>query len=190
MNKKIVIDSNRFLQLDISSDYSYSIIITETFFNENNIEKEYTLSRSDDYNFYVSLDDYDNINEVSFSFDIDHPLYFSLLHLLRGSNSLIIDDDDTFEVDEKYLEIRNDDDIIKLSFHNKMVEETLFDYDKFNIFIKNICFDGRSKIDQQYKDTKDMLTAFFNEVVQILTEEYHQTTIEEYIVKQKVLKKQ
>ena len=58
--------------------------------------------------------------------------------------------------------------------------------DKFHVFIKNIGPDPRSKIDLNYKDTKKRLSIFFNEVIDILTEEYHQITLEEYDAKQKL----
>ena len=55
-------------------------------------------------------------------------------------------------------------------------------YEKFNVFIKNVCADVRSKIDCADKDTKERLFFFFREVSEMFIEEEHQMTIEEYLL--------
>lgn len=44
-------------------------------------------------------------------------------------------------------------------------------------------FDGRSKIDQCHKDTKQRLSLFFKEVHQLLTNGYSQISMEESSLK-------
>ncbi|MCI8778594.1 MAG: hypothetical protein HFI87_05540 [Bacilli bacterium] len=82
------------------------------------------------------------------------------------------------------------DDIIILEFINKLDNyNDSIKHNKFNVFIKNIGLDCRSKIDCQNKDTKKRLWNFFEESIQNITEEYHQITIEEYDLKRKILKR-
>jgi len=50
------------------------------------------------------------------------------------------------------------------------------------VFVKNILYDRRSKVDRKSKDTKSRLNNFFNEVYEDLINEYHQVSIEEYIL--------
>lgn len=68
-----------------------------------------------------------------------------------------------------------------MEFINKLEDEN-YVLEKFHIFIKNIGPDGRSKIDQYYKDTKIRLFNFFNEVYNTLTNDYHQINIEKYML--------
>ena len=50
------------------------------------------------------------------------------------------------------------------------------------MFVKNILYDERSKVDRKSKDTKIRLNNFFNEVYEDLINEYHQISIEEYLL--------
>ena len=189
MEKRIELDNGGVILLDVVPGYACSTItIQEGFLVNGDLEKSYTLSKWDDYGFNAFIPNDTNLSEVTFDFDINHPLYFPLLHLLSEDKKLIIDDDDTLELNKKYLEIINLDDKIRISFINKLNDFNYYEQ-KYYVFIKNICFDGRSKIDQQYKDTKERLHKFFNECIDVLTEEYHQVTIEEYMVKKKLLNK-
>ena len=54
--------------------------------------------------------------------------------------------------------------------------------DKLYVFVKNILNDGRSKIDQQYLNTKIRLIEFFEDIDDELTNKYHQVSIEENFV--------
>jgi len=187
MEKRIELDNGRVIILSIVPGLACSTItLQEGFLVNDNLEKSYTLSKWDDYGFNAFS--YEDKNELSFDFDINHPLYFPLLHLLNEDELLIIDDDGTAELNKKYLEVKKINDIIQITFVNKLDLESDMDFEKYNVFIKNILYDGRSKIDQQYKDTKERLIKFFDECINVLTEEYHQVTFEEYMVKKKVLK--
>lgn len=77
--------------------------------------------------------------------------------------------------------ISKKEDKIYISFINNKDKSDLID--KYHIFIKNIAPDGRSKIDHNYQDTKIRLNEFFREVEEVIKNEYHQMTVEEYLIK-------
>jgi len=103
------------------------------------------------------------------TFDKRHPLYIPLIHLLNGDDELIIDDDDTHELNENYMRIYRDNENINIDFIYCGEDELAFN--KFTVFVKNIGYDLRSKIDCQKKDTKDRLHYFFGEVYEKFMEE-------------------
>lgn len=188
MEKKIKISDNRILSYNIHDGYVVMNSIREDFLKNGLFEKCYTLSRWDDYEFNASS----NCNEyrkLSYEFDLEHPLYFPFLHLLNNDSELIIDDDNTYELEKKYMRLYKENYNIILEFRNKLEDnKESIKYNNFSVFIKNIGPDCRSKIDCQYKDTKERLWRFFEESIQNITEEYHQITIEEYEMKRKILK--
>ena len=106
---------------------------------------------------------------------------------MNGDKELIIDDDDTYEDMEKYMTISIDNDIITIKFINKLENDNSME--RFSVFIKNIGFDLRSKIDCNDLDTKDRLYVFFSEVHKLFMEEFHQITIEEYLLNKRLVKK-
>ena len=187
MEKTIKISDNRVMFLDIDETLNgHSRMIREFFIENNELSKTYSLFQSDDYGLNAYTSDDSQFSNLSFEFDVNHPLYFPLLHLLKNDKCLLIDDDDTRKLNEKYLRVYIRDDKIIISFRNNKYESEV---NRFRIFIKNIMYDIRSKIDDQGLDTKARLNNFFNEAVTILNEENHQITMEEYVIKQKVLKK-
>ena len=164
MEKKIELDSNRILMYTTRKEYPFNIQIHEGILdNDNNILKDYIFLMRDDYCFggYTSSN---NVNKIDFEFEDNHPLYLPLLNLLNNKQELIIDDDDTLSNNTKYMRIYNDG-IIKVEFvNNSLKKYGQFDYDKFNIFVKNIQYDLRSKIDTKGESTKYLLFKFFKEV--------------------------
>lgn len=178
--KKIKIDDNRTLIYRKISGYTLTYKIEEHFLKDGHIEKNYWLSQWDDYGFNAWINDDKAITKVSFEFDIDHPLFIPLFEMLNYDKELIIDDDDTSEFNKKYMRIHREEDKIYMDFIDNITDPLHATWmDKFNVFIKNISPDGRSKIDCQYKDTKERLWYFFNEVF----EDYHQITIEEILLR-------
>ena len=181
--KKMMINKAR--QLGCNIDYSecppfYSII--EYYFEDGFIIKSFDLNKSSDYGLNAELDDasieeIEETKKISFEFNIDHPLYLPLLHLCQGD--LIIEDDDT-RLHNKYLRIYRKDNKVYMDFVNEKNDADVIN--KFRIFIKNIKYDGRSKIDQQQLDTKDRLAFFFAEASNNILNEYHQMTLEEYLL--------
>lgn len=149
-----------------------NINISLGYFNDNDLEKILELSMSDDFNFFGKyfIEDED---QLEFSIDANNPMFFAFNRLINGKETLIIDDDDTFDEKKKYLEIKRDENNIKIIFHNNISNS----YDKFNIFIKNILNDGRSKMSS---DVKAKLCKLFYELEEILSNENHQYTLDEY----------
>ena len=182
----INVSDNRLIRyIEDNNGYMHTYTINEGFLESNDLNKSYSLSMYDDYCFSAfTLDN--TINRISFSFDIDHPLYIPLLHLLNGDKEVIIDDDNTNELNKKYLKVYIENNIIYLDFVNELHNDEYLEM--FNVFVKNITYDLRSKIDSYGLDTKDRLNIFFREAIKRINEEYHQITIEEYMLK-KTLKK-
>lgn len=161
MEKRIELENNRVILFSVRAQHPFRIQIHEGFLNDNNeILKDYILLMGDDYSFGGYTKD-DIVKEISFEFPDAHPLYIPLIHLLNGKKELIIDDDDTLEIKKKYLRISQDDGL-KIEFVNDLSNEN--GYERFNIFVKNIGYDLRSKIDINGKETKHLLFSFFNEV--------------------------
>lgn len=143
------------------------------------IPKDYCLIYSSDYGFSAYIEDME-VEEVSFTFDADHPLYQPLLHFLNGDSEIRINSDFMDEEDDDicYMSISIADKIIILSFINRKIYKRR-NMDKFNIEIKNIEFDLRSKLDRKGTDIKARLHDFFSESINILTEDYNKIKSEE-----------
>lgn len=180
--KRIQINENRILIYSITGGYAKpTYTIQEGFLENGEVVKSYTLSQWDDYGFRGWASDDEDIKRLSFEFDMTHPLYIPLIHLLNYDEELVIDDDDTREENKNFMQIHQEEDKILVDFVNELDDDYLVD--RFNVFIKNILFDGRSKIDQQQKDTKTRLIDFFNEANNTLTNDYHQVSIEEWLLR-------
>lgn len=171
--KVIKINENRILRYYITNGYTPMYTIKEDFIDNNKVVKNYSLNRWDDYGFngWINTNNditkLEKINKLSFDFDVNHPLYNHLLHLLRGDKQLLIDDDRTCGLNKKYMLIEAQENKIILNFACNIEDlEDMDILDKFNIFIKNIGPDCRSKIDCFYKDTKIRLYDFYKEVFQ------------------------
>ena len=105
------------------------------------------------------------------------------MHLLNYDDELLIDDDDTKDDNKKYLVVYRKNNTIFIDFIDNVDYYNQMNLtEKFYVFIKNIVFDGRSKIDQLHKDTKKRLYLFFNEIYEILINNYNQISIEEYLI--------
>ncbi len=182
--KKFDINSNRKLMYQKDS-HTYSL--REAILGDGKLDKTYCLFKGDDYGFTGwTPSEKQDINKISFEFDINHPLYMPLFHLLNYDDELIIDDDDTREFDKKYMYIYRNNNKIYIEFINNLNDNKYATLsDKFNIFIKNVGYDGRSKIDSYFKDTKERLYVFFNDIDEILANGFYQITTEEYLVKNK-----
>lgn len=190
-SKKIRVSDHNDLRYNINSGYTQIHTITAIDTKDKlNIVK---FSRWDDYNFSsyydydISYEEEKKINKQSHTFEKNHPLYIPLLHLLNGVEELIIDDDETQENNKKYMRIYTDQDNINIDFINNLEKE--LELEKFCVFIKNIGFDLRSKIDCLGIDTKERLYFFFQEVYERIIEENHQITIEEYLLDKNLLTK-
>ena len=163
----IKINDNRIIRYDIFDSFTEIHTIKEEFINNNRVIKNYKLSRWDDYSFTAwistAMENLEDINSLSYDFDINHPLYNPLLHLLDGDNELLIDDDETREINKKYMLINKDNDKINLIFVNNLEYYDVLN--KFYVFVKNIGQDPRSKITDI--ELKKRLFEFYKEVYQI-----------------------
>lgn len=156
---------------------SKSVHITKAFFRDKDLEKTITFSIWDDMSFrtYIHNQDvYSGIMELSFDIDIDDQIYFALNRMLGKDNSLIIDDDTREEL-KNYVEFKRDVNKILVIFYDEDINKPLFE--RFNVFIKNIASDFRSKIEDF--NIKYRLVRFFREAEEILLNEYHQFTLDE-----------
>ena len=180
--KRIQINDNRILIYNISKGYvkpTYTIM--EGFIENGELVKTYSLSQWDDYGLNGWIIDDKCVKKISFEFDMNHPLYFPLFHLLNYDDELLIDDDDTLEDNKRYMLIYRKVDKIYMDFIDEL-EDNKYMTGRFNVFIKNILNDVRSKIDHNYKDTKKRLIMFFREANNILINGYHQGSIEDVLL--------
>lgn len=157
---------------------SNNVHITKAFFENEELKKAITFSIWDDMSFNTYIHNEElclDITELSFDIDIEDKIYYALNRMLGRSNSLIIDDDDTREELRNYLEFKRTNNKIIITFHDEDIEKPLFE--RFTIFIKNIEPDSRSKIDNF--NIKYRLVKFFREAEEILTNEFHQYSLDE-----------
>lgn len=189
MEKEVKLLDGNTVCLDIDDSYcGHTFRITKRYFKNGEYVKDFCLAMWDDYGFDAWVDDIETLQKATSlyylipSYD---PLYLCFLEFLGNLNEIIIDSDDVNELNKKTLTIRKkENDIIELIFENLL--ENISACDKFNIFIKNVGFDLRSKIDCFNLDTKERLYKFFENARATLLEEYHQVTIDEYLLTRKV----
>ena len=188
--KEINLGDNKKLSYEISKEYvpMHTIKLVE----RDRIPKSIMFNKWDDYGFtswYAnSIEEFEKSTIQTHIIEKDYPIYIPLLHLLNGSDELIIDDDATYENNKKYMRIKLNEKNITIDFINLLNNNDSLE--KYNVFIKNIGFDLRSKIDSLNLDTKERLYFFFREVYEFIKEEYHQVTIEEYLNSNNLLTKE
>lgn len=186
--KEIILDDDNEMKLQISPAYcGRSIHIYKDYFENDELVKGFTLCMWDDYAFDVFVSNWEMLKQdrISFLIDENDPMFYCYHELLCDLDELVIDSDE-YEDDIKKLVIRKTiDNNIELIFVSKLKKLCL---DRYQVFIKNIAFDLRSKIDCQNLDTKKRLWQFFESSKNVLLEDYHQITIDEYMLK-KLIKK-
>lgn len=148
MKKEITL-KNSIITIDIDdSDFVPFMTIKKVYKTETEPTKMIIFSIWDD----ISFDAYSksNLDNIEFEFNNEDPLYLCLDKLLNGENEIIIHDNHTINNFDKYLCIKKNSNLILVLFEgNKYCELCK---DKFNIFIKNIGPDSRSKIhDDKFK---------------------------------------
>lgn len=185
--KEILLDDGNEMRLQISNAYcGRSIRIEKDYIENDTIINGFTLCQWDDYAFDVFLGNFDFSKEsVKFIVEINDPLFFCFHKLLEGIEELVIDSDE-YEENMRMLFIRrNAENNIELEFRSKCSKKIS---EKYSVFIKNIGFDLRSKIDYYGLDTKKRLFDFFENAKNVLLEENHQITIDEYLLMRKLNK--
>ncbi len=176
MNKNYITKNNNIISLNITEGYCTKIISIDKIFTKQ--LKDITLMVWDDFSFkgYFSHKNiYSKINTLTFSFSLEDKIYFALNRLLGQDDYLLIDDDNTKDNLVNYLEIIRKGNNIIFKIHDNEIAKLIIN--RFNIFIKNIGPDPRSKEDS---NTKYRLYTFFLESQEILINEYHQYTFDEY----------
>ena len=176
IDKRAIIDENRVLTYSIHDDFETMHTIREDIRGEE--AKKYKLSMWEDYNFTAwtngSMAQIEKTKYISFDFDPTHPLYEPLLRLLNGEDYIVIDDEYSYELNQKLLLIKKDKDGISLNFINNFDDDDLLN--KFSIVIRCIGRDPKSKIPAN-SNLKDRLKAFFKEVRGLVDGEYLQVSV-------------
>lgn len=147
-------------------------------FKNGELKKIISFHQWDDYGFeaFCFGSDLEDINSVNFNIKRNNPFYDPINKFLDSEQLIIIDDDATREINKKTLSfLRNGDEFI-ITFSNKRRKNEI---EKFNIFVKNILTDYRSKIDDGNFDTKDRLYRLFEN----FREKFCPETLEKYPIK-------
>lgn len=168
MEKRIDLEDGNKIIISSNSHYCGSIItINKGYFENGELLKTIRLSIWDDFGFEGWINqESEEIKEIDFTFKQKDPLYKHLDELLGQDKKIIIDDDATREENKKIMIIYKENEDIIIRFENQLENQNMTD--KFNIFIKNVLTDYRSKIDYNGYDTKKRLIKFFNNVQQEL----------------------
>ena len=176
MKKKIIDLDDLKLIINIHKGYIGDTIMIQqiSLDNEGKIT-ELRLNIWDDISFSAYSSD-SSLDKLEFTFDINNPLFFPLNRLLGTNNYLVIDDDESYEILKKYMVFERRNDLIKIKFFNK--NNDYDEWKKFGVFIKNIGPDNRSKIIDF--NVKIRLHNFFMEAKDMLINDNHQYTLDEY----------
>lgn len=179
MEKQITSNGN-IIRITSNEGYcTHNVHIEKAFMKNENLDKIIRFSIWDDMSFstYINNNDlYSDITKIIFNIEITDQIYFALNRMLGKDNNLIIDDDDTREIMKNYMEFKRNENIIQVIFHDEDVNKPMFE--RFKIFIKNIVSDSRSKIEDL--NIKYRLVRFFREAEEILINDNHQYSLDEY----------
>lgn len=140
--------------------------IREIYRIDGKIDKCYSISIVNGFKFSAYSDGAITSPFVVFDFDIDHPLFFPFYNLLNGSTELFIDDD----FDRKYLKIYFTGYSIIMEFFNININDSLM---KFDIVVDDECLKSR-------------LYNFFYEASSSVTEDNHQLTFDEDLLRKRL----
>ncbi len=164
--------------LNVQEGYLVNQISLATgYIEDEDLVKSLNLSISDDISFHGYSHCMSNSASLTFEFELDNPIYFCLDRLLGEDMSLIIDDDDSRELMQKYMVIQRENMFIKIVFVNTNLN--VENHHKFGAFIRNVAPDNRSKVNNI--TIKPRLLNFFKDCETTLLEEYHQITLREYL---------
>lgn len=129
---------------------SYSVVD-----EDKNLIKRMDFSIWDDMSFTAwpkgEIEDILKLKQIDFTIDKNNPLFNPLNKFLENEDSFILDDDETSGKDRKIMQICRKEEAINVLFENKLdIEDRTDLFDNFRIFVKNIGYDGRSKLDIEY----------------------------------------
>lgn len=166
MEKRINTKNGKIIYQKIANGYITFFKITYIEFDkENNPEKRLQFSMWDDFQFEGEPKDYNQLAAEKIYFDIEkgNRLYEPIKRFLGNSEEFILDDDATYGINNKVMKISKNNNGIKIEFiNNGKEQENQSKLDRYKIFIKNIIFDGRSKLDDRPNNvTKERLRNLF-----------------------------
>lgn len=176
IDKIIEVNENIKIKIVIKKAYcGYFSSYEMAEFKSGELDRIISFNQWDDYGFqaFCINSNLDEMNRIDFIIRKDNPLYNSINKFLDKEDLIIIDDDDTREINKKTFQFLKNGEEIIVSFCNELGKNEI---EKFNIFVKNILTDYRSKIDDGNFDTKDRLYRLFEN----LREEFCPETLEEY----------
>ncbi|MDD3453001.1 MAG: hypothetical protein PHN42_01820 [Bacilli bacterium] len=179
IDKIIEINENIKIRIIIKKSYcGYFSSYEMAEFKDKELERTVSFNQWDDYGFnaFCLNCDMNIINKVDFKIDKNNLFYTPLKKFLGNEELIIIDDDDTREINKKTLQFLQAKDVIIISFDNQLGKNEM---EKFNIFVKNILTDYRSKIDDGNFDTKDRLYKLFEDLREVFCPE----TLKDYPLK-------
>lgn len=165
MEKIIELSDGKLLIQTDNNGYVPFITIKKAYINSNYLQKIITFSMWDDFQFDAYTKD--DFSKLFFEFEYSDPLYSELDTLLGEDKEIIIDDDNTSNKMKKFMIILRKEESIAIEFIGDATCELTSQ--KFNVFIKNIGPDARSKI--QNSDLKIRLIDFFENCKKSLLKE-------------------
>lgn len=166
INKVVDIKNGKIIYQKIPNGYITFFKITYIKCDEeNNPEKRLQFSMWDDFQFEGAPKEYElfELEKIDFDIEKENILYGPIKRFLGEDKEFVLDDDATWGINNKVMKISEKKDDIKIEFINngkgQEEQETL---DRYKIFIKNIIFDGRSKLDDTLDNpTKERLRNLF-----------------------------
>lgn len=179
MKGKIInVDSQ--IDVSISDGYCTNVIsINKAYKKNDSFDKSIRMIITDDITFRafkMNIPLFSKITELKYEISIEDKIFFALNRLLGVEQELYIDDDNTKEEFRNYLLIKRENNKIVFIFHDEEFNNPSFE--RFSVFIKNTGTDVRSKMDDL--NTKYKISLFFKEASEIVLNENHQYTFDEY----------
>lgn len=152
IEKRIDTKNGKIIYQKLPNGYITFFKITYINFNkENNPEKRLQFSMWDDFQFEGAPKEYNllDLEKIDFDIEKENILYEPIKRFLGEDKEFILDDDATWGINNKIMKISENKDNIKVEFlNNGKGQEEQTKCDRYKIFIKNIIFDGRSKLDE------------------------------------------
>lgn len=166
IEKRIDTKNGKIIYQKVPNGYiTFFKILYIKFNKENKPEKRLQFSMWDDFQFEGAPKEYDllNLKKIVFDIEKENILYGPIKRFLGKDTEFTLDDDATWGINNKVMKISENKDNIKIEFiNNGKGQEDQEKSDRYKIFIKNIIFDGRSKLDDKLDNpTKDKLRNLF-----------------------------
>ena len=140
-------------------------------FIDDTLYGSFSFSRDEVGNYLLRgyFKDSSNVPAINFSFDSNDILFMPLYHLASDTDFIV--NDEFSKLGKKYMKVYNDGYSSNVSFYNLDSNACI---SRFSVFLSRHS-EGASEMDK-----------FFDEVITLATEDYHQLTFEEDEVKSMV----